>query len=99
MKNAGLNPMAPTVTSPYHITKISLTLSTKAGFCLVTISGKGAHTVGSYVTERLWDFFDPNVGLMRFASAADFIAYLNTTIPSMYKSLDQTARIYAFGTL
>jgi len=100
MKNAGLTAPTPTVTSPYNIANVSLALSATPGFCFLTIhSASSGHALGTYVCAKHWDFFDPNVGLYRFASAAEFVSYLNTNIPGMYSSLSVTAKVYKFGDL
>jgi hypothetical protein len=97
MRSAGLTPPTPTETRPVNFTVVATTLSTMQGYTFLTIhSDSQGHAMGSYVTASQWDFFDPNVGLYRFSSAAAFVTHVQTNLAAMYPTLISYWRTYRY---
>jgi hypothetical protein len=97
MRAAGLTPPTPKKTQPVKLAALATTLSGYAGYTILTLhSTTEGHAMGSYIAEKQWDFFDPNVGLHRFDTALAFVTHVRTELKAKYPNLTSHWLTYRF---
>lgn len=105
MKSYGLTPPpAQPLNTPVSFANLATLLSTQTGYCWINFFGaSGGHSVGASVLGSAYEFLDPNDGLYRFDSAADFIKHVRTNLDKSYGpaglNLTSSGNLFCFGAL
>lgn len=95
----GLTPGAPEIVDPTDFVALAAHLSTKAGlvyFSIGTPSLSDLHAMGVNNTAGSFEFFDPNIGLHRSATAGTQSTHVANSLAGMYPTMTGACYIYQF---
>ncbi len=100
MRANGLVPPLSTDISPVSFLSLAHSLLRHNGYYWIQVFGDGGgHSVGAFIENGRWEFFDPNFGLYRFDTSLGFVAHITTQMAHEYPDLKRDASVYHFGAL